>query len=246
MILILIFMLVPLWQPLSVAEHESTYQELIQQIEDPDPARSWEAVLALGEKGDRRAVPHLIKALERDMRARQGTAMAIIPTLGLLQDERAVPALARALMKPDEDWLGRAPAAKALGDIGSAKAVPSLIHAAWLPETRNAAISALAAIGDPRAVDALFSAVNMEELPEVRQAAIDGLISIGRPAVPCLISKLESTHKACAFGRKRAMAAGMLGKIGDMRAEKPLNRALSDLCPEVRKHAGKALADLLQ
>ena len=86
--------------------------------------------------------------------------MAIIPALGHLKDERAVPLLIKALNNLDEDWLGREAAARALGDIGSTKAVPGLIRAAWLPETRNAAIKALAAIGDPRAVDVLLSALS--------------------------------------------------------------------------------------
>ena len=84
--------------------------------------------------------------------------MAIIPALGHLKDERAVPLLIKALNNLDEDWLGREAAARALGDIGATKAMPGLIRAAWLPETRNAAIEALAAIGDPRAVDVLRDA----------------------------------------------------------------------------------------
>ena len=56
--------------------------------------------------------------------------MAIIPALGHLKDERAVPLLIKALNNLDEDWLGREAAARALGDIGATKAMPGLIRAA--------------------------------------------------------------------------------------------------------------------
>jgi HEAT repeat protein len=152
-----------------------------------------------------------------------------------------VPLLVKALNNLDEDWLGREAAAMALADIGSTKAVPDLLRAAWLPETRNAAIAALAAIGDPRATDVLLSALSEQEQPEAREAAISGLINIGEPAVQALIDKLETRHKEYPANHERALAAKILGEIGDRRAVDPLTVALNDPSAEVRKTAGKAL-----
>lgn len=243
-ILIFYFIPFPLCPTLSAGENRADFYELIHQLDSPDPVRSWDAVTALCAGGDRRAVDHLIRELERDMTARRGTAMAIIPCLGHFGDERTVPVLLKALKKSDEDWLGRAAAARALGDIGSADAVESLIHAAWLPETRDTAVSALAAIHDPRAVEVLLSALSREESPEARQAAVEGLVEIGKPAVPQLIHRLQSPRPTCDSARERALAAVILGKIGDMRAAAPLNQALQDACATVRESAEKALQEL--
>ena len=100
----------------SAAEDPICIEQLIAELAHPDPNRRWDAVAALGAGGDRRAVPPLMRALEKDMKERTGIAMAIIPALGQLGDERAVPLLLKALNKLDEDWLGREAAARALGD----------------------------------------------------------------------------------------------------------------------------------
>lgn len=225
----------------SAAEDPISLEQLIAELAHPDPNRRWDAVAALGASGDRQAVPPLMKALEKDMKERTGIAMAIIPALGQLGDERAVPLLLKALNKLDEDWLGREAAARALGDIGSAKAVPDLIHKAWQAETRNAAIESLAAIGDPKATDVLLSALSEPEEPEAREAAIAGLIYIGEPAVPTLIDKLNTRREEYPENHERALAAMILGRIGDRRAVDPLTRALDDPSEEVRKSAETAL-----
>jgi len=223
------------------AEEPISIEQLMAELAHPDPNRRWDAVVALGAGGDRRAVPPLMKVLEKDMKERTGIAMAIIPALGQLGDERAVPLLLKALNKPDEDWLGREAAARALGDIGSAKAVPDLIRTAWQAETRSAAIEALAAIGDPRAIDVLLSALSEPEEPEAREAAIAGLIYIGEPAVPALIDKLSARREQYSENHERALAAMILGRVGDRRAVDPITRALDDPSEEVRKSAEKAL-----
>ena len=243
-ILNILYILFPLCLTLSAEDNPIIFHKMIRHLDSPDPAKSWDAVMALCAGGDNRAVGHLIRALERDMKERRGTVMAIIPCLGHFGDEQAVPVLIKALKKPDEDWLGRAAAAQALGDIGSADAVESLIHAAWLPETRDDAVSALAAIRDPRAVEVLLSALSREESPEARQAAVEGLVGIGKPAVPKLIHRLQSPRPTCASARERALAAEILGKIEDMRAAPPLNQALEDSCAAVRGSAKKALQKL--
>jgi HEAT repeat protein len=235
-----------LGQNIYANEDPITFEQLIVELEHPDIDRCWDAINALGASGDKRAVPPLMTALEKDMRQRKGFAMAIIPALGKLKDERAVPLLVKALNNLDEDWLGREAAARALGDIGAPKAVHSLIRAAWLPETRNAAIESLATIGDPRAVDVLLSAFSESEEPKVMEAAIAGLVLIGEPAVPALIEKLKIRHKEYSENHERAQAAEILGKIGGRSAVNTLTRALDDPNAEVRKNAATALEHLMQ
>ena len=222
----------------SGSEDPVPFQRLIQELESPEQQSRWDAIGALGASGDGRAVPYLMEALEKDMKQRKGYAMAIIPALGQLKDERAVPLLVEALNRMDEDWMGRVAAARALGEIGSTKAVPGLIKAAWLPETRSAAIEALARIKDPRAISPLLSALGISEKSEARQAAVEALIDIGKPAVPELIETLESLYSG---DHARALAAGILGKIGDPRALDPLRKALDDPNEIVRNYAEKAL-----
>ena len=200
-------------QKLFASENCTSIEQLIEELEDSDSDRCWDAINALGSSGDKRAVPPLMTALAKDMKQRKGIAMAIIPALGHLKDVRAVPLLIKSLNNLDEDWLGREAAAQALGDIGATKAVPGLIRAAWLPETRNAAIEALAAIGDPRAVDVLLSALSESEMPGAREAAVAGLIHIGQPAVPALIDKLKTRHKKYSENHERALVAEILNKI---------------------------------
>ena len=229
------------WQSAVASEESLSFEQLIGELENPKSDHCWDAINMLGSSGDKRAVPHLIKALEKDMKQRKGIAMAIIPTLGHLKDDRAVPLLIKALNNLDEDWLGREAAAVALGDIGSTQAVPYLIRAAWLPETRTVAIDALAGIGDSRATAVLLSALNEPEDPEAREAAINGLIKIGEPAVPALIDKLNIHSKEFSQNHERALVAMILGKIGDHRAIDPLTSALDDPSAEVLRSVETAL-----
>lgn len=226
------------------SEESISFEQLIRELENPDSHRSWDAIIVLGSSGDKRAVQPLMKALEKDMKQHKGIAMAIIPALGFLEDQRAVPLLIKALNNRDEDWLGREVAAAALGNIGAAEAVPDLIRAAWLPETRNAAIGALAEIGDSRAIDVLLSALSDPEEPEAQKAASDGLMNIGEPAVPALIDKIEIRSKEDPQNHERALVVKILGEIGDLRAIDPLTRALDDPSAEVRKNAETALNNM--
>lgn len=231
-------LLLPFDLPIFASEQTDPLNNLIEQLKHADAAERWNAINALGASGDKRAVPPLLQALKRDMTEHTGTAMAIIPALGELGDDRAVPLLLKALNNLDHEWLGREAAARALGHIGSSQAVSGLIRASWLPETRHAAIEALARIKDPRAIPALLSALGTSEEPETRQAAAAALIDIGKPAVPELIEKLESRYSG---DHARAQAAGILGEIGDPRALGPLRKALDDPNGGVRSSAEKAL-----
>lgn len=145
---------------------------------DPDMQVRMTAAAALGGSSDSRVAPVLVELLRRDREQRTGLWAALIPALGSLGSDLAVPVLMDSLNDRDEFWLGREMAARALGRIGDARAVPALVKAAWAYDTRAAAIQALAAIGDVRAAEVLVSALT-EEDPETRAAARRALANLG-------------------------------------------------------------------
>jgi len=98
------------------------------------------------------------------------------------------------------------------------------------------AIKALGELRDSRATDAL-----VEELVEDSRGeyVIEALAKIGQPAVEPLIAHLRSTD-----AENRALAAQILGKIGDARAVKPLTNALNDSNRDVQLCSAFALLKL--
>jgi len=95
---------------------------LIAALDDEDDKVLDNVIFALGELGDARAVPHLVRVLGRNKseRARKSAAKA----LGMLGSRDAVDALIAALK--DTDFKVRKSAARSLGQIGDRKAVPAL------------------------------------------------------------------------------------------------------------------------
>ena len=227
-----------------LAAEEDALHSLSAALQSSDVEERFNAVYALGASGDPRATPILIEALEKDMRERTGILMAIIPALGQLGSPRAIPELIAALNNREDDWLAREIAARALGQIGSPKAVPDLIHAAWIADTREPAIIALASIADIRAIDVLVTAFDSSEDEAVRNYAFEGIVTIGLPAVPALISILEKKSTEYDDPTERMFAARALGEIGDARAQESLQRALEDVDPQVRRNAAEALTRL--
>ncbi|MDW8071139.1 MAG: HEAT repeat domain-containing protein, partial [Anaerolineae bacterium] len=98
--------------------------------------------------------------------------------------------LSRALR--DENWRVRWAAAKALGKLGDAQAVPALLAALqdedW--RVRVAAAEALGKLGDAQAVPALIAALRDEDA-DMRRAAVEALGKLGdAQAVPALLAAL--------------------------------------------------------
>lgn len=222
----------------------ASFDSLAAALEGGDPESRFAAVQRLGEGGDARAVPVLIAALERDMKERTGLLMAIIPALGELGDPRALPLLLMALNDRDDQWIAREAAAQALGAIGAPEAVPDLIEAAWMADTRAAAIGALARIADARAVEVLLTALDPAEDAAVREQALAGLIRIGQPAVPALTAVINESSGEYPNAEQRALAAQALGEIGDPRARRALEQAVRDPSAGVRASASQALRRL--
>ncbi len=111
------------------------------------------AASALGEIGDKRAVEPIIGVLGK---ARCHERGAIVGVLGMLRDTRAVEPLIAELVRKktvDERWCADSQIAKALGDLGDARAVPHLqrivreAHPRFPSTQADAAAAALKKLG---------------------------------------------------------------------------------------------------
>ena len=179
-----------------------------------------DAIRALGELADERAIFFLLGALydgERNVRAEAADV------LGKLGDERAVPALIR-LMERDWSKRGIFHAAWAL-KIGGEKALEGLTEKLryFEPVAWVAAVDALGRIGDRRAVPHILKALpNQEDSASwtVRNTLND--LDDGS-LVPGLLADLQGDDE-----HKRECAALALGMLGDAGAEEPLAAALKD------------------
>lgn len=76
---------------------------LLDALKDERIAVRWSAVEALGQLGNREAVPHLIKLLHKEEAYRWNRRL-VVNALGNLRDRRAVPALLE-LLKDDDEFL---------------------------------------------------------------------------------------------------------------------------------------------
>lgn len=161
-----------------------------------------------------------------------------VRALGKIGGEKAVAALAKALVKP-KLWMPVRIAA-VLGEVGEA-AVPYLISAlkAADGEARALAAQTLGRIREARAVPALIESLKDKEIG-VRAKAIEALGETGdRSALPHLRRAIFDSAWPV-----RAMAAKALGYLRDVNSAPLLAHALTD--PEwwVRTHAAQSLIDL--
>ncbi|HXF06632.1 MAG TPA: HEAT repeat domain-containing protein [Blastocatellia bacterium] len=216
------------------------------------PAVRWAAAVVTGEKRLAALVPELMRASGDEEFAVQ---VASVRALAQIADAQAVPILCR--------WLGkkeslipeiRSQIARALGDIGDARAGEPLIEALKDEDQDvcQAAAEALVGMG-AAAVEPLIAAL---EDGRVRWAAVEALGRIGdaravEPLIKALGYKGRDIVKP-GYSSKRSFcvpdllginirraAAEALGRIGDARAVKPLIEALGD--DRVRKAAVEAL-----
>jgi HEAT repeat protein len=143
----------------------------------------------------------------------------------------------------DADQYVRGDAIKALGEIGDAMAVPTLIKRIEDANFNNqeAAAAALAKIGDGRAVQplvAMLRAAGKEQ--QARYAAAEALIKLGEAkAVPLLLDALQDRD-----AYTRAMALQVLAVIGDGRCVPAAIAALRDSDSNVRWSAVATLGAL--
>jgi HEAT repeat protein len=153
----------------------------------------------------------------------------------------------------------RRDAAQALGQIGDTRAVEPLVTALGLKDKdlRCRAAEAMEKIGTP-AIEPLVAVLQGSD-KDVRQAVIAALLQIGEPAVKSLVAALPEPAAAevlCRIGapaveplivaleKRNAVAAQVLGKIGDTRSIEALVGALNYADERVRQAAIKALRQI--
>jgi HEAT repeat protein len=131
-------------------------------------------------------------------------------------------------------------AAKALGQIGDARAVPALIAALEDAElyVQIEAAHALGLIGDARAGNPLASVLR-SQVAELRDTAVEALARLGAAPVPALLDLLDRSK----FSTREA-AARALGVIGALEAVPSLIAALNDPDSQVRKAVVDSLAKI--
>ena len=106
---------------------------LVNALKDDNSSVRWDAAEALGKIGDARAVPPLDDALKDD---NSSVRRAVIEALGK-HGAAAVSPLIGALKNGDDD--ARWTAARMLGKLGDARAVPALLDALQYNAVRQAA-----------------------------------------------------------------------------------------------------------
>jgi HEAT repeat protein len=159
--------------------------------------------------------------------------------LGRLAVRGAVPALIAALKDDSEDV--RTVAARSLAIIGDAAAVPALAGALADPSRWTVSIIAedLMRMG-PMAVPPLLFLLAASD-HNVRVAAVQ---IIGEIRDPLAVDPLVAVASGDRDLNLRAQAAAALGKLGGPKAERALERALTDEAWQVRAQAAKALGRL--
>lgn len=138
-------------------------------------------------------------------------------------------------------WSLRAGAARRLGEIGSARAVPALLEAMRDPyedeDVKLACAHALGMIRDPQAIPPLIEALR-EPDKWVSPRVADALIRFGSLVEAPLIEALRDPDS----DHLRAWAASILGEIRSRTAVPSLIRCLWDRAESVRAAAARALA----
>ncbi len=208
--------------------------QLISALSDEDTDVRQNAIIALGNLGDPRAVEPLISALsDEDTDVRQNAIIA----LGKLGDSRAVEPLIAALK--DADPFMRSRAAFALGEIEDSRAIEPLIDALKDEDRlmRFSAVDALNQLDDQRVIELLIAALkDADPFMRSRAAFALGKLDDSRDVGP-LISALSDEDTDV---RRNAIIA--LGNLGDSQAVEPLIVTLKD---ETRPNERWLAADAL-
>lgn len=191
------------------------------------------AANALGQIGDPRAVEPLIAALmDSDYAVRKSAADA----LKMLGGSSANAVLHIFDMIEKHDFAGCVQA-------GAVALEPLVATFQDKRNNVQYAARALAQLGDARAVSPLIAALHSHDqgplATESRVAAGDALVGLGACAVAPLIDELK--HPSW---NVRSHTAKLLGRLGDVRAFEPLSDALSDAESWVRDEAAEALGRL--
>jgi len=213
------------------------YLEIIKEaLKDKDTKVRMNAASALGEIGDKSAIPLLKEALkDKDTVVRMSAASA----LEMIGDKSAIPLLKEALKDKSESV--KIYAAMALYRIGDKSAIPLLKESLKDKDmkARMYAAMALGKIGDKSAIPLLKEALKDKDTV-VRMYAARALGEIGdKSAIPLLKEALKDKNVSV-----RVWASSALGKIGDKSAIPLLKEALKNKDTGIRMYAASALGEI--
>ena len=234
-------------------------EPLIKTLESGDRQARLEAAAALGGMRDKRAIPHLVKAmLDEDFTTASTAANALRRRRWTPANNEERATMLMAVGQHDEAFkLGKAalkPALVALGrdrragtriishlaKLGDKRAVPPLIGVLKDGNTSMmmAAIDALKALGDKRATVPI-AALLMDHRGSVGKAAADALIALWDPKA---FDAVAAAMKVDYYPRLRAIK--VLKEVRDPRGLKPLVEALKGRNWQTREAAADALGAL--
>ncbi|MHB9134167.1 MAG: HEAT repeat domain-containing protein [Armatimonadota bacterium] len=191
------------------------------------------AARALGQIGDKRAIPALVRAMyDESADVHEAAAGA----LGQIGDPSAIEPLIAVLNEESPDL--RESAIRALGQLHSARAIDPLVSALRSIEypVRLAAVEALGEIGDPMCVEPLMTAFMQDKRHAVRKAAVTSLMKLGSDVAESLVIALVDED-----AQTRVIAADALGQLADPRTVPSLLSTLRDRNEMVRREGAKAL-----
>ncbi len=158
----------------------------------------------------------------------------IVDILGLIKDKRAVEPICQRLW--DENANVACSSAEALGEIGSADAVPHLIAAfEKTPDLRVQAVEALGKIGDAAAAPKLYEWLSVDD-PIILYAVIEAIGSIGSSgSVPHLTPFLEHVDQPIAEAAMSAVISICVRNSGKIEVDLPLDRFADYLFDGVKR-----------
>ncbi len=192
-----------------------------------------DAVEALGNTSDERAVEPLIEALRND--TNESVRIKAAWALGEINDTRAIDPLIEALR--NDDWPVQYYAAEALGKIGDVRATDPLIallkgnnsghdyvSVHGYESVQVVAMGSLVSLGKPEYFDQIVLALD-DDSAFIRESAVRALLwSRDTRAVEHLVKVLRYDEDLDV----RVLAIAALIKINDSRAVDPLIEALKD------------------
>jgi HEAT repeat protein len=185
-----------------------------------EPGLAGASALALGEIGDRRAVPALLKLVTTGKRMDNPLVGRAVIALGKIGDSRARGPLSRLFRQAQPRTWQQRSLAVALGLLGDTGAIPVL---------KEHLKSTFHGDGWPPACP------DYEQTEEAAQA----LARIGRPAFKVLVDALDWRYK-----HTTDYVCLALGQLHDGRALRPVIRLLEDPSYRTRHHAALALGEL--
>jgi len=169
-------------QALGLTRDPQVFEAIVPYLQDKDLSEY--AISALGDLGEKKAMPLIIPFLSRQ----DHLLYPAVETAGKLKSIEAVPFLIKAL-NSKVDYVASA-AARALGIIGDRRALEPLLEVITNPRTfdRQMAIEALSSFPDHRSIPILAKIIDEEIWPDTF-SAIEALGLLGDPAALPVLEK---------------------------------------------------------